>query len=462
MTTPFTFSDGKKAVLALTAIFGFSSFSSAAELYFKHPTGASGPTLDWNSEQWSSNPDGSGTLSGWIANSDAVFWATSPSPVTTYFGFSEPTSIKSLTTLSSSYSAQVYLLDLGASNKLTITDGVIDVNNSRLEIQTTWGVAIPDGVNFTKKGSGLLIITNFGFNDFTGNTVIEEGTIQLRLYGVLAAGTRVSIAADAALDISLYDNSTYSQNIFGGISGSGSFKNHVAYNQAGIELKVLGSETHDFSGALDFSTGSNTGSQYFKKTGTGTQIFSGTASNIYHGNFQLEGGTLVLAKTGGADALSGDVTVKSSSTLLLQGDEQIKNSANLILDGGHLNLDEFSETVSLLTLEKSSAITLSGGGNDRLIFANSSGVTWGDDAVLTIHGLFDPQSIRFGTDATGLTSAQLEMIVFSSYEGESVQIDSNGYLFTTTMIPEPSSVLLLGAGAFGIACFWRRQSRSSC
>ena len=62
-----------------------------------------------------------------------------------------------------------------------------------------------------------------------------------------------------------------------------------------------------------------------------------------------------------------------------------------------------------------------------LAFAGSAGQSWTAGAVLDFVGTFGStvKAVRFGTDATGLTNAQLKQITMN---GIGCMIDSEGYL----------------------------------
>jgi hypothetical protein len=62
--------------------------------------------------------------------------------------------------------------------------------------------------------------------------------------------------------------------------------------------------------------------------------------------------------------------------------------------------------------------------------------------------------VRFGTDGTGLTSAQLSQIEFDGAGLGTAQLDRFGIL----VIPEPSTALLGLLGALGLWTFRRRTA----
>lgn len=224
----------------------------------------------------------------------------------------------------------------------------------------------------------------------------------------------------------------------------------VSRNNKTLQVNIADAETtSDFGGRFNDTSANNDFSVI--KAGAGTLILSGTAANIHGGLTTVADGTLALDKTAGVDAIAtGGVQVNSGATLRLDASNQINNGSALVLNGGTFDLQTFSETLDTLDLTSNSAITLGGvGGTDRLVFADSSALDW-EEFILTIHGQIGADSLRFGTDATGLTEHQLGLIIFADYGGVTAQINSLGYI---QAIPEPSTMMLLGLGL--VALCWR-------
>ena len=133
------------------------------------------------------------------------------------------------------------------------------------------------------------------------------------------------------------------------------------------------------------------------KAGAGTVSLSGT--NTHVGPVTINAGTLVL-DAGGALNPSNAVT----------------------LAGGALAMGSHSNAVGTLTLTADSTLLLGAG---HLAFAASQDTVWTDGRTLTVVGELGTRSVRMGTDATGLTPAQLAAI---TYNGASVRLTSRGYL----------------------------------
>ena len=194
-------------------------------------------------------------------------------------------------------------------------------------------------------------------------------------------------------------------------------------------------------------------------SGTGSLIKSGTSTltvgsvNNFSGGTTISGGTLALTNT---NTSVGPVTINSGGTLAYADSAALPNSTALTLAGGTLSLSgayspAFTPPLGLLA---SSTINFGSGlGASAMAFGNSSGQSW--TGTLTILNYSTgSDTIRFGTNASGLAGGQLSVINFG---GIAAQIDSNGFV---TPVPEPSTyAALLGLGAMAFVALRRRQAR---
>jgi len=169
------------------------------------------------------------------------------------------------------------------------------------------------------------------------------------------------------------------------------------------------------------------------KNGSGTLTLGGTAANTFTGVNTLNAGTILAAKT---DALGAGNA--------------------LIASGGTFNTGGLNQNLGTLDLDGSVALDL-GSGASAVSFANSSALDWSTFILNISNWTLGIDTLRFGTDATGLTAGQLALMNFSDLGNLPGQIDANGYV-TPASIPEPGTAALLVFGFAGLF-IWRRMGR---
>jgi hypothetical protein len=193
--------------------------------------------------------------------------------------------------------------------------------------------------------------------------------------------------------------------------------------QTGLELQV-GSPTvrgaYEFNGSL-----AGPADLFFNQT---LATFGATADNAgYEGDLvffrdaetvsNVIGGTLV--KSGSKVQVNGNnsrIEINGPETFLGSVVVGAANTFTLDVNANQSSMELLEIADGQLTLDIDAAVT-------ELAFANSSAVVWGTGLV-SIAG-FKEDTIRFGTDATGLTPAQLAAI-----DGGIYSLSSQGYLTT--------------------------------
>jgi autotransporter-associated beta strand protein len=165
------------------------------------------------------------------------------------------------------------------------------------------------------------------------------------------------------------------------------------------------------------------------KNGAGTLTLGGTAANTFSGGTTLNAGTIVAAK---ANALSSGAVVAS---------------------GGTFNTGGLNQNLGTLDLDGSVVLDL-GSGASAVSLANSSALDWGTFSLKISNWTLGSDTLRFGTDGTGLTAGQLLQIDFVDLGDAQGQIDANGFV-TPAPVPEPGTVALLVFGFAGL--FMRRR-----
>ena len=180
---------------------------------------------------------------------------------------------------------------------------------------------------------------------------------------------------------------------------------------------------------------------------SGNQGGDSTGSKIILSGANPFTGTIIVTGTGGTYGGNGAIT------LTLGARNTISHASNVTMAGGTLDPDGFDQAMQSTTLglTASSTIDFSAGASE-VELANSSALTW--TGILNLVG-FDTSvdALRFGTDVSGLTSAQLGKIEFNGGGLGTAELDGNGFL----MIPEPSTALLGLLGGLGILWNIRRR-----
>lgn len=179
---------------------------------------------------------------------------------------------------------------------------------------------------------------------------------------------------------------------------------------------------------------------------------SGTGNLVVSG---AKGGTITFSGTN--DTYTGTTTLGASAataiTLKLGAANALATTTGFTFAGGTLNPGGFNQAMTSAPATLSAASILDFGSlPSEVDFANSSAKTWSGTLNLVN---FDPSidKLRFGTDATGLTSGQLADILVNG-SAANATLDPNGFVVT----PEPGSMALL-VGAPLLLARRRRRDR---
>ncbi|MGG4606476.1 autotransporter-associated beta strand repeat-containing protein [Paenalcaligenes sp. Me131] len=167
-----------------------------------------------------------------------------------------------------------------ASNTFNVTENLTD---EAANAATGW-----DGKTLTKKGDGTLTLS--GTNSYTGNTIVEGGTVSVSRDDNLGA-----LASNLVLN-------------GGGLAVTDSFTSarKVDLQQTGA-VDVAADKTLGLNGTIEGAGG-------LTKAGTGKLVLGGT--NTYAGDTVLEGGELEIAKDENLGDASGAVQIAGQGTTL--------------------------------------------------------------------------------------------------------------------------------------------------
>ncbi len=186
------------------------------------------------------------------------------------------------------------------------------------------------------------------------------------------------------------------------------FQQVVNRNGNAATLTINNSEPYTYAARIGAptQTGLATDGNNMALTKSGAGVFTLSGNNTYTGTTTITGGTLALG----------------SSTALPE-------ASAVSIGAATLDVGAAVSAATTGTLECTGAATINlGGGTSAITFGDSSGVTW--SGSLTITGSFvSGSSLRFGTDANGLTSGQLAAISGPGLSG--IGIDSNGFITAT-------------------------------
>jgi hypothetical protein len=314
------------------------------------------------------------------------------------------------------------------NNVPTLTTGANFSNNSALTVNVS---SASDVQGIQKGGTGSLLIQG---SDLTlGNGYTDSFN---------------SILVNAA-DVTIDNNLINTQNKRITLNSTGnSLTLNGNINTGGVTTQIgnLGSGTLTFNGDR---TGGNT-----LILREGVINTTGILSNSGGGSTTVQSsGTVISANTSAPAIQSGSLglVLSSTGTFRFGADNQIGGFLNL--NGGTLDLDSFSNgslTIGNMQLNATSTIDFSDLANSSIVFADLSATSWNAGASLNIVGFGAGDSLRFGTDASGLTPTQLSQLFVN---GNGATIDSSGFV---TAIPEPASAGLL-LSAIAAACLLSRR-----
>ena len=153
---------------------------------------------------------------------------------------------------------------------------------------------------------------------------------------------------------------------------------------------------------------------------------------LIYGRYTLLGGTLTARNI----SITGDWIIGDGST------NRVRNPGFFSL-AHTLQISNAVEQLGRFVLATNAAIDLAGGAS-QLSFANSSGETWAGGATLVISNWNGNPSgggaeqLKFGTDPSGLTPAQLSQIQFRI--GSSTNFYAAKILSTGEVVPANASV----------------------
>lgn len=374
-------------------------------------------------------------------------------------------------------SATISKLDINPNTGSGAT-GTVNVSGGSLVVTTLSSTPSGTGESVVNVTGGTMAVTTLN----TGPTTRSGGLSTINIGGGASTVETLNLGA-------------YSTGSLSGISELNVTNGSLAVQTLAVTASGGGSATNSSTINLDGGTlGVATLTAIAGAKGVATFNFNGGTLRVDGGSLNLNGFTDAFVKAGGAvidtngnnatiaqalltDTVStgGGLTKSGAGTLTLSGDntytgpttlntgtlalgaaDRIADVSSLVMAGGTFATNGFNETLGTLVLTATSTIDL-GDGASALLFADSSAAIWSDSVSLSFVNFTEGvDSIRIGTDANGLSEAQLSNITIN---GLAAAINSGGYL---TAIPEPSTYAVVAGAAslFLVAGFRRRSARS--
>ncbi len=209
-----------------------------------------------------------------------------------------------------------YPLNTGTGAVTLGASPTVNVNSGGM---LTVGGVVSGPYGLTMTGAGMLVLA--ASNNYTGNTLISQGTLQLAAAGAIPTGAGTgnvlftNAGASAVLDLNGNDATV------NGLSQPSASATNMVVNNGSFVMNTLSvgnnNATSTFAGVLADNNNGNGGTLALTKLGTGTLTLAGM--NTYSGPTTVNGGTLALA-TG--------TNLPSTTTLNFSGNGTFSMGAN--------------------------------------------------------------------------------------------------------------------------------------
>ncbi len=295
--------------------------------------------------------------------------------------------------------------------------GTVEVDGGRALLLS--GTVTGSG-GLTKTGAGTLAIQ--GTSDYSGDTLVQAGTLVGSSSTAFSANSNYTVAAGATLEVSDVPG-TFAT--VGSLSGAGSV--------------VIGSDAYLITGSTNSTatfSGTITGNGSFEFTGSGTQIVTGTI-NIGGDLSVCSCGTGQLVLRGGSSTIGGDIFV-TGGTLAVEQGATLTNGFGAFQISGTARIDGAGSSVSTgvvlvqgfggttaLVVSGGGALTSSGGAAVMGVGGSASALVTGAGSLWSVGGGGLSIGGGFSSDAISVTVAEGGELRLTSGD---LQIDALGTL----------------------------------
>ncbi len=335
-----------------------------------------------------------------------------------------------------------------------LAPAALNVNNSSLGYIFTGPGKLTGLTALTKSGDGTLTLANAVLNDFTGGTVVEEGTLLLG-DGITAGAGRISGNVFFGGDLVL--NRPDDHDFTGLTLDPGSFG--TLRKAQGNTVSFPATVGFPFDVALDDGTlrftnggtlsGTLSGSGNLAVEG-GTLALAWGGDNTYSGIVSVGGGTLRLDKGPGIRAIGGEITLTGNSWIDMLHEEQIDDTTTLYLLASnttplrsgtgaketvgnvHLNVNSVAEIILPDQFAVTGTVTVEHGrysiGSSRTSSANAVVLT-SPTAILRVSGNTGPTTMDVGPG--GITASAGEIQVKYNTNNQHAVLNLGGDLTAT-------------------------------
>jgi autotransporter-associated beta strand protein len=271
----------------------------------------------------------------------------------------------------------------------------------------------------------------------TGNSTTRITQLNIGSGGLILSGQNLTINKGSGAT-ALGSEIVFNGNVTA--SGTNNFNTGGTFGASRVSLPII--STWDITAGATNINVATFGVGGLIKTGAGNLALAGAEANTHSGMTTVSGGSLLLGKTAGVNAIAGDITVATGGTLDWNAANQLADTTHIYLTGGSLKFDNQTETFANLT---QTAGTVNSGGGTNSGIVNITG-------LLRVSG---GSSINLNSGAVWTVAAA----DFTGFSGTAIALNGNSTTGLNQFIIGSGGLILTGqsinlakgtaVGAFG-------------